>query len=198
MIGRDRRYGRGRQASLKAKVGIATAVLVGGGAIGVAAVATSHSPTSASNAGYQFSRHHQMSQAQLLAQLLGTNNQNTVLNNLANLTTVRSFIQLRVGRQVLAAQRGVVLAASRNLLLVQSANANGQATFHVWATRHARFTNATTQAQLQALIANFAATRAAMAGNMAPAVNLVGNTGMVNAAVTPAAALSGTRRSSLS
>lgn len=57
MIGRDRRNGRSRNASLKARVGIATAVLVGGGAIGVAAVAaTSHSaPTAAKSSG--FSQH---------------------------------------------------------------------------------------------------------------------------------------------
>lgn len=59
MIGRDRRYGRNRQASLKARLGIATAVLVGGGAIGVAAVAaTSHSPSAAKSAGFSEHQSH--------------------------------------------------------------------------------------------------------------------------------------------
>jgi hypothetical protein len=60
MIGRDRRYGRSRNASLKARLGIATAVLVGGGAIGVAAVAaTSHSaPTAAKSSSFSEHRSH--------------------------------------------------------------------------------------------------------------------------------------------
>ena len=46
MIARQR-YGKGRQASIKSRVGIATAVLVGGGSIAAVAVAaTSHGTAS--------------------------------------------------------------------------------------------------------------------------------------------------------
>ncbi len=55
MMGRNRRYGKGRRADLKTRLGIATAVIVGGGAIGVAAVATTHhSASTATKAGYSF------------------------------------------------------------------------------------------------------------------------------------------------
>src|SRR5579875_718043 len=61
MISRDRRSPAGRRGSnLKARLGIATAVVVGGGAIGAVAVATtSHTATpSAQSAGYSSSYHH--------------------------------------------------------------------------------------------------------------------------------------------
>ncbi|MBV9381099.1 MAG: hypothetical protein JOY82_25540 [Streptosporangiaceae bacterium] len=58
MTGRDRRYGRSRSASLKARLGIATAVLVGGGAIGVAAVAASGHSAPAPAKAAAFSEHH--------------------------------------------------------------------------------------------------------------------------------------------
>ena len=55
MMGRNRRYPAGsRRSNLKARLGIATAVVVGGGAIGAVALATTSHPgtTAAQSAGY--------------------------------------------------------------------------------------------------------------------------------------------------
>ena len=71
MIGRNRRGNR--QAGMKARLGVATAVLVGGGAVGVAAVAAAnHGPatTTVDSAAYSFS--HTLSMQQALTSAFST------------------------------------------------------------------------------------------------------------------------------
>lgn len=191
MIGRDRRYGRGRQVSLKAKAGIAAAVLVGGGAIGVAAAASSHSSTAASNAGYSQRLHaqqqwqwQQANQARLLNLILTSNNWNNTFARFSQLNTMRTFTQVRFGHQVLAAQRGVVLFANTRFAVVVSQNGS----LHLWRlSGNTKFAAATTLSSTNAALANLAAARLAMAGSMNSAFRTAGNFNTVNSMVTPTA-----------
>lgn len=181
MIGRDRRYGS-RQVSLKAKVGIATAVLVGGGAIGVAAATSSHSPSSASNAGYQYRVN---SSASYLQNAVFARNTSTAFTNMARLNSFRTFSQMTMNRQTLAIQRGIVVLATKNFLIVKSANGS----LHAWrVSGNTMFTNATTMSSTSALTANtFASQQAMVSNNMVPALNLLSNVNTFNSMVSPVA-----------
>jgi hypothetical protein len=116
---------------------------VGGGAIGVAAAATSHSPSSASNAGYSTRLHHakkhHVSQAQLLAaaQKSGhwtrhhghwtwTTNWNQAFANLMQMNTTRSLTTIMNGRTQMAIQTGTVrwVDPAGHFVVLQSQNSN--------------------------------------------------------------------------
>src|SRR5262249_43778260 len=125
MIGRNMRGIR--QASMKVRIGIAAAVLAGGGAIGAVAVATgSHStPTAAQSAGYSTMHFaHPMSQQQALSSALSmwATSQQRSMATLARMAPVKNFATVRKGRTTFAVQRGVVALATRHWLLVKSSN----------------------------------------------------------------------------
>ena len=136
MIGRDRRYGRGRRANLRARLGIATAVLVGGGAIGVAAVAaTSHSaPTTARSAG--FSQHWSrqpsstVSQGAALSSALSdwNSSQQQSLSTLSRMAPVRTFSEVTRHHTEFAVQRGIVVLVTKKFVILRSSNGN----LHLW------------------------------------------------------------------
>jgi hypothetical protein len=123
MIGRNRRYGKGRRADLKTRLGIATAVIVGGGAIGVAAVATtSHSTPSATKAGYSFQ-----------SSSYGWNGGSTISSALSNWSwnqsrsmSLLAQLQLRSQRQqwyhrtMFAAERGILVLATNRFIIVRA------------------------------------------------------------------------------
>jgi len=179
-----------RQASLKARLVIAAAVLGGGGAIGAVAVATgSHSappPTAQSDKaqsgnGYTMNFQHPISQQQALSSALSTwaTSQQASLATLAGMAPVRTSATVRMGHTTFAAQRGVVALATKHWLLVKSANGS----LHLW------LLNAKTQARdvagsamgLAALTGNPTAARAAMNHNMAPAAAVMAGTANVAA-----------------
>ena len=189
MIGRNRRGNR--HASMKARVGIATAVLIGGGAAGVAAVASNHGPatTTTQSAGFIMGFHHHLSEQAALSSAISTmaTSQQRTLNTLAQMVPMRTFTQVRHHHTMLAAQRGVVVLATKRFLLVRSAH--GQ--LHLWWLSNAtQFMNVT--ANVTGMIAmtgnNNAALAAMMHQNMAPAAAVMaGGTAVVNqmaAAVT--------------
>jgi hypothetical protein len=178
-----------RQASLKARLVIAAAVLGGGGAIGAVAVATgSHSappPTQSGKAqsgnGYTMNFQPPISQQQALSSALSTwaTSQQASLATLAGMAPVRTSATVRMGHTTFAAQRGVVALATKHWLLVKSANGS----LHLW------LLNARTQVKdvagsamgLAALTGNTAAARAAMNHNMAPAAAVMAGTANVAA-----------------
>jgi hypothetical protein len=133
MTSRNRRGSR--RAGMKARIGIATAVLIGGGAAGVAAVAAnSHGPssTTASDAGFIMSFHHTMSTEAALSSALSTwgRSHQGSMTTLAKMAPMRTFTQVWGShrRTMYAAQRGVVVLATKNFLVVKSSG--GQ--LHLW------------------------------------------------------------------
>ena len=196
MIGRDRRYGRNRQASLKARLGIATAVLVGGGAIGVAAVAaTSHSPSAAKSAGFShsFGASHQASHylnegSALNAALSDWSwSQQQSFNQLQRMAPMRTFSQTWQHHTQLAVQRGIVVLVTRKFVIVKSANGS----LHLWLlSGNTRFRDVSSSWNgTNALTGNTQATNAAMSstGNMTPATNLLaGSLTTANQMLAPA------------
>jgi hypothetical protein len=169
MNGRNRR--RNRQAGMKARLGIATAVLVGGGAVGVAAVAAAnHGPatTAADSAAYSFS--HTLSEQQALSSAFSTMSwsQQRTLTTLGHMAPLRTFSQVTWHRTTFAAQRGVVLAVTKKFLVVKSANGK----IGVWWLRGTKLINVTANATGSvAMMGNNMAAKAAAMGNTGPAAN---------------------------
>lgn len=128
VVGRNPHYGSRHRTNLKARLGIATAVLVGGGAIGVAAVATTSSHSeSAAQAGYHYT--YGSSEGNTLNSALADwswsqSRSLTLLQSLSLRTESESWHQ----KTQFAAQRGVVLFATKKFAIVESAN--GQV--HLW------------------------------------------------------------------
>src|SRR5579863_5659367 len=182
MNSRNRR--RNRQASMKARLGIAAAVLAGGGAAGVA-VAASHSgsaTTTVDNAGYVLNFHHTVSEQQALTSALNmwNSNQSRSLTALAQMAPMRTFSQFTWHRTQFAAQRGVVVAATKQFIIVKSANGK----LELWWLNHwTRQKNVT--ANPTGMVAmtgsNVAAHTAATTGNTAPmAATMAGSAAVVN------------------
>lgn len=190
MNSRNRR--RNRQASMKARLGLAGAVLVGGGAIGVAAVAANSNggATTASSAGYIMGIHHHIPASQALSGALSTWGRTTAshqraLSMLAQMNPMRNYNVVwgprhtRFAHTQFAAQRGVVLAVGtvgkKQFLVVRSAN--GQ--IHVWwLTGKTGFVNAATNATAMVAMTgnNQAAAQAMVNKNTAPATTqMAGN-----------------------
>ena len=182
---------RNRRAKMKARIGIAAAVLVGGGAIGAVAVASSgHSgSTNAQSAG--FSSHHRQSMPMSMAlssalTALQGGQQGRALTSLAQMAPMRNFTQTRHHHATMAMQRGIVELATRRFLVVKSANG----TVQLWWIRGARIVNATsTTTAMTAMTGSTTAAATAMSsGNMAPATTaMAGSTTAASAMTAPAA-----------
>jgi hypothetical protein len=182
MMGRNRRGIR--QASMKARLGIAAVVLAGGGAIGAVAVAaSSHStPATAQSAGYTLNFRHPISQQQALSSALSTwaTSQQRSLSTLARMAPVKNFATVRHGRTTFAVQRGVVALATRHWLLIKSSNG----ALHLWMLNgRTQVKNVANNATgTAAMTGSTAATTAAMQqGNMAPAAAVMAGTANVAA-----------------
>jgi hypothetical protein len=179
------------RTGMKARLGIATAVLVGGGAVGVAAVAANHNsaPTAAESAGFTLSFHHSVSEATALNYALSTwsKSQQKSLNMLARMQTMRNFSQTTTHHTVFAAQRGVVELATKRFLLVKSSNGS----LHLWwLSGGSRFANVSASPTgMVALTGNNMAAFQAMANNnMKPAATtMAGSTAAANAMAAPVA-----------
>ena len=188
MMARDRRNGKGRQATMKARAGIATAVMVAGAAAAGAVVATNHpaGPAAVRPAAYAsgFS-----SEGTVLSSALSTWSwsRQSAYSQLARLTQARQFSQTWHNGRLLAVQRGIVVLATRRFLILRSSNGS----LHLWLLSGAtRFQNVSgTTAGTQALTASTSATQQAMrAGNMIPATTLLAGSPTTAAAMlTPAA-----------
>jgi hypothetical protein len=188
MNSRNRR--RNRQASMKARLGIAAAVLAGGGAVGVAAVAAaSHGPatTAADSDAYVLNFHHTVSEQQALTSALNTWNwnQSRSLSTLAQMAPMRTFSQFWWHRTQFAAQRGVVVAATKQFIVVKSANGKLELWYlNGWTRQKNVTTNATGMVAMTGN--NVAAHTAATTGNTAPAAAaMAGSSSMVNQMAAP-------------
>jgi hypothetical protein len=188
MNSRNRR--RNRQASMKARLGIAAAVLAGGGAAGVAVAASHNGPattTTADSAGYVLNFHHTVSEQQALTSALNmwNSNQSRSLNTLAQMAPMRTFSQFTWHHTQFAAQRGVVVAATKQFIIVKSANGK----LELWFLNHwTKQKNVTANATgMVAMTGNNVATHTAVTtGNTAPmAAAMAGSAAVANQMAAP-------------
>ncbi len=185
MRARDRRYGK---SPVKTRVGIATAVLVGG-AVAAAAVVASHGAAPAATSAAYSAR--VGNEGNVLSSALSswTGARQSSYAQLAQLTQARQFSQTSHKGKTLAVQRGIVVLATKKFLILQSSNGS----LHLWLLSHAtQFQNvSTTTAGTHALTASTSATQQAMrSGNMQPATVLMAGSPTTAAALltpTPAA-----------
>ncbi len=187
MTARDRHYRNSRQAKLRIRAGLAVAALVGGGAIAVTAVATGGhaAPTAAAPAAYsaRFA-----SQGTMLSSALSTWgwSRQATYAELARLTA--GYTQTPHQGQTLDLQRGIVVLATKNFLIIRSANGS----LHLWLlSARTKFQNVSASTSgTAALTASTSATQQAMTvGNMLPATTLLAGSPTTAAAMlTPTTA----------
>jgi hypothetical protein len=189
MMARNRRYRKSRAAVLKTRAGIATIAVLGSGAIAVAAVAASGHP--AGIAAAPAARTARIaSEGTMLSTALADWNSSKQgsYSQLAQMTSTRDFSQTSHRGKTLDIQRGIVVLATKQFIILQSANGK----LHLWLVSGAtKFQNVSgTTAGTAALTANTSATQQAMqSGNMIPATTLLAGSPTTAAAMlTPAAA----------
>jgi hypothetical protein len=111
-----------RRASIRLRLAVAGAVLVGGGAAGVVAVAASHNGAQAAqSAGYS---HQMLSETRALSSAMNGWNKSPgkSLTTLTQMTPMRTFNMMSWHRHTIAVQRGTVVAAERNAFVIKSTN----------------------------------------------------------------------------
>jgi hypothetical protein len=185
MMARDRRYGKG---SVKTRVGIATAVLVGG-AVAAAAVVASHGAAPAATSAAYAS--HFGNEGTMISSAMNSWSwsKQSSYSELAQLTQARQFSQTTHQGKMFAVQRGIVVLATKKFLILQSSNGS----LHLWLlSGNTHFQNVSnTMTGTQALTASTSAAQQAMwSGNMMPATTLLAGSPTTAAAMltpTPAA-----------
>jgi hypothetical protein len=186
MMARDRRYGK---SSVKTRVGIATALLVGGAVAAGAVVASNHGVASTATSAAYSSGY--SSEGTLLSSAMndwGWSRQSSY-TQLARLTQARTFSQTWHQGRMLAVQRGIVVLVTKRFVILRSANGS----LHLWLlSGQTKIQNvSSTSAGTQALTASTSATRQAMtSGDMIPATSLMAGSPTTAAAMltpTPAA-----------
>ena len=189
MMARER-YRKGRQASMKSRVGMATALLVGGGSIAAVAVAaTSHgTATTAQPAAYAARFGNEGATLNSVMTEWGQSRQ-AAYAQLSGLVQARQFSQARHAGKTLDVQRGIGVLATKKFLILASSNGS----LHLWLlSRSTKFQDVSnTTAGTSALTASTSATQQAMAsGNMIPATTLLAGSPTIAASLltpTPAA-----------
>ena len=137
MMARNRRFGRNRSAVLKTGAGIATAAVLGGGAIAIAAMSSGgHSAGIAAAPAAHTTRF--ANEGTMLAAALADWNSSKQgsYSQLAQMTSARGFSQTSHQGKTLDIQRGIVVLATKQFIILQSANGD----LHLWlisgATKH--------------------------------------------------------------
>jgi hypothetical protein len=189
MMARDRLYRKSRQARLRTRAGLAAAVLAGGGAIGVGAVAAPSPPAATAAKAAAYTSRFGNEGTLLSAAVSDWNwSRSSSYAELARLTSARGFSQTWQHGELLAIQRGIVVLATHRFLIVRSGNGS----LHLWLLSGAtKFQNvSSTTAGTSALTANATATAQAMKlGNMLPATTLLAGSPTTAAAMlTPTTA----------
>jgi hypothetical protein len=186
MRARDRRYGK---TTVKTRVGIATAVLVGGAVAAGAALAANHGATATATSA-AFSSHASTEGTVLSSAMTNWNgSRQSSYAQLARLTQVRQFSQVRHDGKTLAVQRGIVVLATKKFLILRSSNGS----LHLWLlSGQTKFQDVShTMAGTRAMTASTSAAQQAMrSGNMIPATSLLAGSPTTAAAMltpTPAA-----------
>ncbi len=127
MIGRNTR-GIRRASSMRVRLAVAAAVLVGGGAAGVVAVAANHNgAVDTANAGYY---HSQLSESHAMAEAMGwwSKSQQTSLSLISRMQPMHNVGMTQWHRHTLVVQRGTVVGATRNEFVIKSSNHQ----FEIW------------------------------------------------------------------
>jgi hypothetical protein len=176
---------------MKARAGLAAAVVLGGGAIGAVAVAANghNASTTAQSAGYSADSGHTLSMGTAVSSALTAmqvGQQSRALTTLSHMTSMRTFGQAQVHHTTFAAQRGVVELASKHFVLVKSANGSQ----HLWWLSGTKVVNATVSTTSMTAMtgSTSAATTATTTGNMTPAATTVaGSTAAASSMAAPAA-----------
>lgn len=121
MIGRNTR-GIRRASSMRVRLAVAAAVLVGGGAAGVAVVANHSGTVDASSAGYY--SHSQLSESHAMSAAMNSWNRSpqNSLSLISRMTPMHTFSMTKFHTHTLAIQRGTVEAAIRNEFVIKSSN----------------------------------------------------------------------------
>ncbi|HYX60768.1 MAG TPA: hypothetical protein VE888_17375, partial [Streptosporangiaceae bacterium] len=182
MRARDRRYGK---TTVKTRVGIATAILVGGAVAAGAALAANHGAAATATSA-AFSSHAGTEGTVLSSAMTNWNgSRQSSYAQLARLTQARQFSQVWHNGKTLAVQRGIVVLATKKFLILRSSNGS----LHLWLlSGKTKFQNVSnSMAGLRALTASAGAARQAMgSGNMTPATSLLaGNPSTAAAMLTP-------------
>jgi len=190
MMGRNRRYPAGsRRSNLKARLGIATAVVVGGGAIGAVTLATTSHPgtTAAQAVGYHRHYSYYGNQANDLAAGLSDYSWShaRAFSYFSQLANTNRETEVWRGHSKLAFERGTVVLATKKFVLIRAANGS----FNVWWLSGGTVTNvAASMTGTTALTGSAWAAGAAMNGQMAPATAmLTGNTTAAQRVLAPTA-----------
>jgi len=172
MMGRNQRR---PGSKLKARLGIATAVVVGGGAIGAVAMATTSHPstTKVQSASYNSGYSNWSDQGNVLNVGLSdfSWSHSRAMTMFSHLSNSNHLTQMWHGHSMLAFERGRVVLATKNFVLVRSASGK----LNVWWLSHGtKVTNvASSMTGTTAMTGSRAAATAAMAGQMAPATNML-------------------------
>ena len=139
MIGRNKRGIR--RASTRVRLAVAAAVLVGGGAAGVAAVAASHNtPVNAASAGYYRHSHTPLSETHAMSDAMSWwhKSPSMSLNLISQMTPMRNVSMTPWHSHMLVLQRGTVVGATRTEFVIKSSNRQ----FEIWhANRGTAFLN---------------------------------------------------------
>jgi hypothetical protein len=189
MMARNRRYGRNRTAAFKTRAGIATAVLLGGGATAGITMATTGGSTGIAAAPAAHTSWYGNEGTALSSALSDWSwSQQSTYSQLAQMSSVRGYSQARHHGKTLDIQRGIVVLATHRFIVLQSANGS----LHLWlVSGETRFKNVSSSTSgTAALTASTSATQQAMrSGNMIPATTLLaGNPATAAAMLTPTAA----------
>jgi hypothetical protein len=121
-----------RKASMRARLAVAAAVLVGGGAAGVVAVSVSHSDSAvaAESAGYSQPTGRTLSYASAMSSAVGgwSKSPSTSLMTISHMKPVINYWTQSWHHAVIFIQRGVVVAVGKDEFAVESANR----TIEIW------------------------------------------------------------------
>jgi hypothetical protein len=120
MIGRNKRGIR--RASTRVRLAVAAAVLVGGGAAGVVAVAANHNgPVNAASAGYYT---HTLSETHAMSDAMNwwSKSPQTSLGLISKMTPMRTVSMMPFHNHTIALQRGTVITATRDAFVIKSSN----------------------------------------------------------------------------
>jgi hypothetical protein len=124
-----------RRVSMRVRLAVAAAVLVGGGAAGFVAVSASHGGTVAADSAGYYSRSGQyMSQTQAMSSVMKTWNTSpsTSLTTLSHMQKMSTFSAMSWHHTTIALQRGTVVAVAKNEIVVKSTNG----AFEIWHLNH--------------------------------------------------------------
>jgi len=190
-MGRNRRGPAGRRGrNLRARLGIAAAVVAGGGAIGAAAVATTSHPGAATAQSAGYSKHYSPYSSQVNNLTAGLSafswSQARAFAYFSHLANTNRETEMWHGHSKLAFERGTVVLATKKFIIVRAANGS----LNLWLlSGGTRVTNvAGSMAGTTALTGSTAAAAAAMNGQAAPATAmLTGNTAAAQQMLAPTA-----------